>query len=147
MGVGLVGANRLMDQFSIESSRERGTSVVMKKLLPRRAPLVAPQVISKIGAELARQAPRDMVEEVQQQNQELMRALAELSRRQEELGALNRELEDTNRGVVALYAELDEKADRLATEPAAVTKARISVQSVAISLAGGALNCVSADAR
>jgi signal transduction histidine kinase/DNA-binding response OmpR family regulator len=113
MGVGLVGANRLMDQFSIESSRERGTSVVMKKLLPRRAPLVAPQVISKIGAELARQAPRDMVEEVQQQNQELMRALAELSRRQEELGALNRELEDTNRGVVALYAELDEKADHL----------------------------------
>ena len=97
MGVGLVGGNRLMDQFSIESSR---------------------------------QAPRDMVEEVQQQNQELMRALAELSRRQEELGALNRELEDTNRGVVALYAELDEKADRLATEPAAVTKARISVQSV-----------------
>ena len=26
---------------------------------------------------------------------------------------LNRELEDTNRGVVALYAELDEKADHL----------------------------------
>ena len=26
---------------------------------------------------------------------------------------LNRELEDTNRGVVALYAELDERADHL----------------------------------
>ena len=33
--------------------------------------------------------------------------------RQEELTRLNRELEDTNRGVVALYAELDEKADHL----------------------------------
>src|SRR4029450_4918187 len=33
--------------------------------------------------------------------------------RQEELMVLNRELEDTNRGVVALYAELDEKADHL----------------------------------
>src|SRR5262245_59387080 len=66
MGVGLVGANRLMDQFSIESSRERGTTVLMKKLLPRRAPLVASQVISKIASELARQAPRDVVEEVQQ---------------------------------------------------------------------------------
>ena len=33
--------------------------------------------------------------------------------RQEELVRLNRELEDTNRGVVALYAELDEKADHL----------------------------------
>jgi CheY-like chemotaxis protein/nitrogen-specific signal transduction histidine kinase len=33
--------------------------------------------------------------------------------RQQELLALNRELEDTNRGVVALYAELDDRADRL----------------------------------
>ncbi|HEV3485026.1 MAG TPA: response regulator, partial [Vicinamibacterales bacterium] len=32
---------------------------------------------------------------------------------QEELTRLNGELEDTNRGVVALYAELDEKADHL----------------------------------
>ncbi len=42
-----------------------------------------------------------------------MRALGELRERQEELLHLNRELEDTNRGVVALYAELDEKADHL----------------------------------
>jgi signal transduction histidine kinase len=113
MGVGLAGAKRLMDQLSIESSRERGTTVLMKKLLPRRAPILTIEVLTKIGPELARQAPRDVVEEVQQQNQELIRALAELSRRQEELSALNRELEDTNRGVVALYAELDEKADHL----------------------------------
>jgi signal transduction histidine kinase/CheY-like chemotaxis protein len=38
---------------------------------------------------------------------------AELRRREEELVRLNKELEDTNRGVVALYAELDEKADFL----------------------------------
>ena len=50
---------------------------------------------------------------MQQQNQELLRALDELRRRQEELVQLNRELEDTNRGVVALYAELDEKAEHL----------------------------------
>ena len=35
------------------------------------------------------------------------------ARRQDELARLNRELEDTNRGVVALYAELDEKAEHL----------------------------------
>ena len=35
------------------------------------------------------------------------------SARQEELERVNRELEDTNRGVVALYAELDERADHL----------------------------------
>ena len=65
------------------------------------------------SAELARQGPSDPFDEIQRQNQELLRALEELGRRQEELAALNRELEDTNRGVVALYAELDEKADHL----------------------------------
>src|SRR5581483_5065959 len=53
------------------------------------------------------------VEEVQQQNRELLRTLQELRERQEELQAVNRELEDTNRGVVALYAELEERADFL----------------------------------
>src|SRR5262249_53798117 len=67
----------------------------------------------RIADELARPLPSDPVDEVQRQNQELMRALDELARRQQELVAVNRELEDTNRGVVALYAELDEKADHL----------------------------------
>ena len=53
------------------------------------------------------------MEEIQQQNQALLRALDDLQRKQQELVHLNRELEDTNRGVVALYAELDEKADHL----------------------------------
>jgi signal transduction histidine kinase len=37
----------------------------------------------------------------------------QLRQREEEVVRLNKELEDTNRGVVALYAELDEKADFL----------------------------------
>ncbi|HKO21250.1 MAG TPA: response regulator, partial [Candidatus Eisenbacteria bacterium] len=45
--------------------------------------------------------------------QELLHALDELRVRKEQLEHLNHELEDTNRGVVALYAELDEKADHL----------------------------------
>ena len=53
------------------------------------------------------------MEEIQNQNQALLRALDDLQRKQQELVHLNRELEDTNRGVVALYAELDEKADHL----------------------------------
>jgi signal transduction histidine kinase/CheY-like chemotaxis protein len=39
--------------------------------------------------------------------------LQELQDRQETLSQLNQELQDTNRGVVALYAELDERADHL----------------------------------
>jgi signal transduction histidine kinase/CheY-like chemotaxis protein len=81
--------------------------------MPRRAELVTPATVARMASALARQAPRSLLEEVQQQNRELLRALEELQRRQEELTLLNGELEDTNRGVVALYAELDEKADHL----------------------------------
>jgi signal transduction histidine kinase/CheY-like chemotaxis protein len=113
MGLGIVGARRLMDHFEIRSAQGQGTTVVLKKILPRRAPLIGATALAKISTELARQAPNDAFEEVQRQNQELLAALDELGQRQEELSALNRELEDTNRGVVALYAELDEKAEYL----------------------------------
>jgi len=45
--------------------------------------------------------------------QRLADALRQLAERQEQVRRINRELEDTNRGVVALYAELEEKAERL----------------------------------
>lgn len=112
MGIGLVGARRLMDQCEIDSS-PTGTTVVLKKILPRRATYVSRSAHAQMARELTARRPRGLVEEIQKQNQELMRALDEVNRRQEELVRLNRELEDTNRGVVALYAELDEKADHL----------------------------------
>ncbi|HXA66456.1 MAG TPA: ATP-binding protein [Bryobacteraceae bacterium] len=113
MGLGIVGARRLMDQFQIESTPGAGTTVWLKKLLPKRVPLVRPPDVAAIAAALAREAPQDPFQELQHQNQELLRALEEIRARQAELVLLNRELEDTNRGVVALYAELDEKADHL----------------------------------
>jgi signal transduction histidine kinase/CheY-like chemotaxis protein len=113
MGVGIIGARRLMDRFEISSPPSGGTTVVLTRLLPRRVGVLGRDAIAGLSAELARQGPSDPFDEIQRQNQELLRALDELGRRQEELAALNRELEDTNRGVVALYAELDEKADHL----------------------------------
>lgn len=112
MGLGLVGTRRLMDRFAIESSGH-GTTVRAKKLLPRRATLITADGIRAIVHDLALQRPRGAVEEIQFQNQELLRTLDELRRRQEELEQVNGELQDTNRGVVALYAELDERADHL----------------------------------
>ena len=113
MGLGIVGARRLMDRFEISSARGRGTRVKLGKLLPRSAPVLDDCAITRVVQALLREKPRDAVEEVQRQNQELLQAMAQLTRRQEELSILNKELEDTNRGVVALYAELDEKADHL----------------------------------
>jgi signal transduction histidine kinase/CheY-like chemotaxis protein len=113
MGRGILGARRLMDRFEIRNLPTRGARVELGKLLPKGSPLFDDKRIDCIASELLREKPRDAIEEVQRQNQELLQAMAQLTRRQEELSVLNRELEDTNRGVVALYAELDEKADHL----------------------------------
>jgi signal transduction histidine kinase/CheY-like chemotaxis protein len=113
MGLGIIGAQRLMDQFQIESIPGQGTSIWLKKLLPKRTALVKPADLARLTSSLALERPQDAFQELQQQNRELLGALEEIRTRQAELTRVNRELEDTNRGVVALYAELDEKADHL----------------------------------
>jgi signal transduction histidine kinase len=70
-------------------------------------------VPAAVARALARHRGDGPLDEVQQQNHELLRTLETLSLREQELLQLNRELEDTNRGVVALYAELDERLDQL----------------------------------
>ena len=112
MGLGITGARRLMDHFAIDSST-RGTVVSLKKICSRGTAVVTAPRLAWIASELGRRRPENPLEEIQQQNQELIRTLEELRARQDDLVRLNAELEDTNRGVVALYAELDEKADHL----------------------------------
>jgi signal transduction histidine kinase/DNA-binding response OmpR family regulator len=112
MGIGLRGARRLMDGFTIDSAPGRGTTVALRKDLPLRAPRLDAAALRRLGAALARQAV-DPADDVRRQNQDLIASLEALKTRQDELARLNEELEDTNRGVVALYAELDEKADHL----------------------------------
>jgi signal transduction histidine kinase/DNA-binding response OmpR family regulator len=112
MGLGIVGTRRLMDHFDIRSTGS-GTSITIKKLMPRRARLMQNDDIARLATELAQQRPAGAFQEVRQQNFELLRTLDDLRVRQEELERVNHELEDTNRGVVALYAELDERADHL----------------------------------
>ncbi|HWI39153.1 MAG TPA: ATP-binding protein, partial [Burkholderiales bacterium] len=112
MGLGIVGARRLMDHFAIRPTT-KGTTVTMQKLLPPASGLLTKADAGRIGKALAAHGAVSPIDEVQQQNRELLRTLQELRERQEELEAVNRELEDTNRGVVALYAELEERADFL----------------------------------
>ena len=102
-----------MDDFEITSAAGAGTAVLLKKVLPIKADLITGEKVAGMTDALAREKPQDAFGEIQQQNQELLRCIEELHRRQEDLMRVNRELEDTNRGVVALYAELDEKADHL----------------------------------
>ena len=73
MGLGIVGARRLMDQFDIVSTPGQGTTVWLKKLFPGRAPLITAPRLTKLVDELTQLRPHDPLAEIQQQNQELLR--------------------------------------------------------------------------
>ena len=113
LGVGLLGAKRLADRFRIESTAGQGTVVMLGKRLPagRRTETLS---AAELGRRLAAERPDDTVTELEVHNQELMRVLATLAERQAETDRLNAELNETNRGVLALYAELDDRAVELA---------------------------------
>ncbi|HEY1895838.1 MAG TPA: ATP-binding protein [Terracidiphilus sp.] len=111
LGMGLIGTKRLMDEFDIETT-PRGTTIRMAKRTPKHDGWTQRRV-GELSRKLQDRTPEGPYEEIDLQNQELLKTLQELRSRQEELELLNRELEDTNRGVVALYAELDERADYL----------------------------------
>jgi signal transduction histidine kinase/CheY-like chemotaxis protein len=112
MGVGLRGAQRLMDMCDI-TSKPGETIVRLGKSVPKPAPVITPISLRQIMDELATDGPADVIEEISRQNQQILLNMDELRSRQEDLERLNQELQDTNRGVVALYAELDERADHL----------------------------------
>jgi signal transduction histidine kinase/CheY-like chemotaxis protein len=113
MGIGLLGARRLMDDFHIETQAGGGTTVRLGKILPPRAKPVTSSLLKTIAEKLAADGPADALEEIRQQNQQILLQMDQLKARQEDLQRLNQELQDTNRGVIALYAELDERADHL----------------------------------
>jgi len=112
MGMGILGTKRLMDDFDIETSR-MGTTVRFGKRIPLVIQTIDDVMVQRVSSELARAHPATPIDELQTQNRELLNTLNELKERKEELLHLNEELQDTNRGVVALYAELDERADYL----------------------------------
>ncbi len=119
---GIAAAARLMDQVDAD-----GQVVRMTK---RRPPGVRPDP-RLVGEQVAAVQPRSALDELQRQNQDLISALDDLKQQKDQLlrlnaelqetnrgvmalyGELSDELEQTNRGVVALYAELDEKSERL----------------------------------
>jgi signal transduction histidine kinase/CheY-like chemotaxis protein len=128
-GNGLARARRLVDDFTIitrpacatapaatsgssDAGESSGTTVTLARRLPDGTVTSAAD-IARIVAALGSRAVLGPAAELQTQNAELVAALTELRARQEELARLRTELEDTNRGVVALYAELDGSAEQL----------------------------------
>jgi signal transduction histidine kinase len=114
MGVGLRGAQRLMDDFEIHTS-DSGTRIRGVKAIypPRTYPSVAQ--FQEIREQLQSDGVADPYVELQVRGKELLLTTAELQNKQFELEATNLELENTNKGVVALYSELEKATDELRT--------------------------------
>jgi phosphoserine phosphatase RsbU/P len=97
---------RLLDRF--EHDRRRW---LLGKRLPGAVP--APAALEELRRTLAADVDTDPVGALHEQNSELATALAELRSRESELVRLNDELAETNRGVLALYSELERSAERV----------------------------------
>lgn len=113
MGLGMIGARRLMDDFQVRTAAGTGTAVTLSKIVPAKVARLTDAELNALLDTIERKPSENPYEELEQQNKELMRTLEELRARQMELAQLNKELDETNRGVVALYAELNDKADFL----------------------------------
>ena len=72
MGLGLLGAQRLMDEFHIDTQAGRGTTVRLGKSLPPRAPPVTASALKSITEKLAADGPPDAMAEIRQQNQQIL---------------------------------------------------------------------------
>ncbi len=108
LGLGLIGAKRLVDHFNIETSAS-GTIVRLGKTLTRTTRPVPEmrELLDRVN-ELSTADPRF---QLRHENQELLELLEVLRSREAELERVNSELEETNRGVLALYRELEDKAE------------------------------------
>jgi signal transduction histidine kinase len=112
MGLGISGARRLSDRFSLDTSHD-GTTVTIAKVIDPSATLLTPADVDRVVASLGDEDGDDPHAELLRQNQELMLALDLLHATRADVDRLTQELAETNRGVVALYAELDDRAVEL----------------------------------
>jgi signal transduction histidine kinase len=103
LAVGIPGAKRLMDTFAIEST-SRGTRVEMTKHVPRRAARIDAGQVGAMRVQLAGQL-------ADEPSQEIRRLQREVAERDHRIVELTEELTETNRGVMALHTELDDRAE------------------------------------
>lgn len=113
MGIGIAGAKRLMDAFAVETARGKGTRISAQKALPRHVEAPTMATVAELSRVLCELRAEDPFAEIRHQNHELIAAMDELKRQQGVLEDVNAELAETNRGVLALYSELEDKATSL----------------------------------
>ncbi|GAB6984610.1 ATP-binding protein [Nocardioides pyridinolyticus] len=101
-------AERLVD--SLTYAEADGGAVV--ELAKSAAAPLATADLDRLRTVVASQSPANPIEEMRQQNEELVALLDTVRSKNAELERLNRELEETNHGVMALYNELSGELER-----------------------------------
>jgi len=100
---------QLIDEQHV-SDDAAGIRVTLEKAIPTPAPTA--RILTKLREKLLARNPASPTDELREQNRELLNALAEVRAQRAELEVVNRELEETNRGVMALYSELSAELER-----------------------------------
>ncbi|WBB48062.1 sensor histidine kinase [Verrucosispora sp. WMMA2044] len=101
---------RLVDTLSVLTVQ--GVTVVrMSRRVPATARALTAERLAELRAQLGESAPGTAEEELATQNLQLINALDEVRNQRDELARLNEELEQTNRGVMALYQQLTDELE------------------------------------
>ncbi|MFE6710718.1 ATP-binding protein [Streptomyces sp. NPDC057695] len=109
----LRAAERLLDRCTYTTSEE-GNTLTVGQRLPSSQDL-SRERLERIREQLHGPSEFSMTEELRSQNRLLLQALEESRAQKEELQRLNAELEETNKGVVALYSELSAELEETNT--------------------------------
>ncbi|MEV8504424.1 sensor histidine kinase [Actinoplanes sp. NPDC051475] len=102
--------SRLVDTMEVGDGAT-GTVVRMSRRLPPSSPALTPDRMDEIRDRLAAHVPGTPFDELTVQNQQLIGALDEVRAQRDDLARLNAELEETNRGVMALYHQLSDELE------------------------------------
>jgi signal transduction histidine kinase len=100
---GIAAAGRLMDVVT----KDPHVVLMTKPLPPHRTP-----DLTAVSERLSSMLSESTLEELHRSNQDLISALEEATRQKEQLLLVNAELQETNRGVMALYSELSEELEQ-----------------------------------
>jgi signal transduction histidine kinase/CheY-like chemotaxis protein len=100
---GVTAAGRLMDTAVAEGRVIRMT---------KQRPQYSTPDLGAVRERLAAMLPESTLDELRRNNEDLIAALEDATRQKEQLAALNAELQETNRGVMALYSELSDELEQ-----------------------------------
>ena len=109
----VVAATQIVAHFHYYRADDGATVFELGHPLPASAQPFGPADAARVAGALPPHASLDAVSEARHENRELLRAISAGRRHEMQIEWLNGELEATNRGVMALYAELEDRAEDL----------------------------------